>query len=253
VLLRWRPGTAWPVLLAAVRDEFLERPWDPPGEHWPRQPGVLGGRDRISGGTWLAVDPASRTVAAVLNGAPLPPADRPSRGALPLRALVEPDPIPPDVTRYDTFHLVRAAAARVETWSWDGTTLAYQLLGVGDHIVVNLGADARADPLVPHFAPLLAALPDPPLAAGGDTATAWGGWVELLRGDGLDPADPRALLVAHEYGGRRYGSGSATLLALPAARHPTTRQPAGTQPAGIRYDFTAHPRQPDWAPVRTPG
>jgi hypothetical protein len=242
---------------------------------------VLGGRDRISGGTWLAVDPASRTVAAVLNGAPLPPADRPSRGALPLRALVESDPIPPDVARYDTFHLVRAAAARVETWSWDGTTLAYQLLGVGDHIVVNLGADARADPLVPHFAPLLAALPDPPLAAlpdvalpdaalpdvappgaarpdpqqpvGGDTVTAWGGWVDLLRGDGLDPADPRALLVAHEYGGRRYGSGSATLLALPAARQPAARHEAGAQAAGIRYDFTAHPRQPDWVPVRTPG
>jgi hypothetical protein len=244
-MIRWRPGTPWPVLLAAVRDEFLERPWDPPGPHWPEQPGVLGGRDRLSGGTWLALDPATRTVAAVLNGAPLPPGERPSRGALPLRALVEAEPIPPDVERYDTFHLLRAGLSRVELWSWDGFALHGQQLAVGDHIVVNLGADATADPLVPHFAPLLAALDDPPLtrtAPAADqptppgTDTAWGSWVDVLRGDGLAPTDPRALLVAHEFGGRRYGSGSASLLAL--------------GDAGVRYDFTAHPEQPEWVTVR---
>ena len=61
----------------------------------------------------------------------------------------------------------------------------------------------------------------------------------MLRGDGLDPADPRALLIAHEYGGQRYGSGSASLVAL--AGH------------GVRYDFTAHPATPDWYPVSSPG
>ncbi len=241
MLLRWRPGGDWPLLLAAVRDEFLERPWDPPAAHWPAHPGVLGGRDRISDGTWLALDPATRTVAAILNGAPLPPQPRPSRGGLPLAALADADPIPPDVEQYDTFHLLRAAPTRVELWSWDGAHLQYQRLGVGDHIVVNLGADAPADPLIPHFAPLLAATPDPPLATTstppGDTATAWGGWVDLLRGDGLPPADPRALIVAHEFGGRRYGSGSASLVAL--------------GPAGVRYDFTPHPDRPAWTPVST--
>src|SRR5262245_32551155 len=35
VLLRFAPGTAWPVLVGAVRDEFVDRPWDPPGRYWP--------------------------------------------------------------------------------------------------------------------------------------------------------------------------------------------------------------------------
>ena len=34
VLLRLSPGVALPVLLGAVRDEFVERPWDPPARHW---------------------------------------------------------------------------------------------------------------------------------------------------------------------------------------------------------------------------
>jgi hypothetical protein len=64
--------------------------------------------------------------------------------------------------------------------------------------------------------------------------------VELLRGDGLDPADPRALLVAHEYEGRRYGSGSASLVAVGAA---------GGGFTGARYDFTPHPLTPAWSRV----
>ncbi len=235
VLVRWRPTAPWPVLLAAVRDEFLARPWDPPAGYWPDQPRVLGGRDRLSGGTWLAVDPEAGTVAAILNGPPLPAAQRPSRGGLPLAALREADPIPTDITGYDTFHLLRLTAQRGELWSWDGRTLLHQLLEPGDHIVVNLGLDTAADPLVPHFAPLLAALPDPPLRPAADSTEAWAGWVDLLRGDGLDPADPRALLVAHEYDGRRYGSGSASLVAL--------------GPLGARYDFTADPFAPHWTAV----
>jgi Transport and Golgi organisation 2 len=235
VLLRFRPATRYPVLLAAVRDEFLERPWDPPGAHWPHQPGIVGGRDRLSGGTWLAVDPAERRVAAILNGAPLPAAPRPTRGGLPLAALRESDPIPADIADYDTFHLLRVDGDAGTLWSWDGRHLSRQELPPGDHIIVNLGLDTAADPLVPHFAPLFAALPDPSLAAGADTASAWGGWVDLLRGDGLDPGDPRALIVAHEFGGRHYGSGSASLVAL-------------GEP-GVRYDFTPHPDRPAWAQV----
>jgi len=73
VLLRFAPGTAQPLILGAVRDEFMDRPWDPPAAHWPSAPGVIGGRDRQAGGTWLAVAPGSRSVAALLNGVPLPP------------------------------------------------------------------------------------------------------------------------------------------------------------------------------------
>jgi len=90
VILAWQVFAEMPVILAANRDEVLARPTDPPlllSEDPPR----WGGRDRLAGGTWLAVDPTGR-IGAVTNRHPggLPPArdaSRQSRGALPLEVL----------------------------------------------------------------------------------------------------------------------------------------------------------------------
>jgi uncharacterized protein with NRDE domain len=76
------------VLLAANRDERLARPWDPPDAWWPDRPGVVAGRDRTAGGTWMGLN-RSGVVAAVLNrpGTLGPVAGKRSRGELPLMAL----------------------------------------------------------------------------------------------------------------------------------------------------------------------
>ena len=42
VILR-RPGHDWPLILAANRDEMIDRPWQPPARHWPDRPEVLAG------------------------------------------------------------------------------------------------------------------------------------------------------------------------------------------------------------------
>lgn len=87
VILLRRPGHPWPLLLAANRDERLDRAWDPPAAHWPEARGVVGGRDRTGGGTWMAL--RGGVVAAVLNrpGSLGPAPDKRSRGELPLLAL----------------------------------------------------------------------------------------------------------------------------------------------------------------------
>ena len=243
VLLRFTPGGRWPLLVGAVRDEFVERAWDPPGAHWGGPAArLVGGRDRLAGGTWLAVnpDPDRPAFAALLNGVRLPlPADgvRPSRGALPLGVLTG-QPLP-DPARYDGFHLLRGDPGKVELWSWDGTTLSTVDLLPGDHIVVNDGLNATADPLVGHFTPLLAAAATPDPVPGRPAAQAWGDWLPLVGGAGLDPADPRALVIGREFAGHTYGSTSATLLAL--------------APGMLRYDFTGTPGlAADWReiPVR---
>ena len=90
MILAWQVFPEIPVILAANRDELLARPTDPPlllSDDPPR----WGGRDRLAGGTWLAVDPAGR-IGAVTNRHPggLPPerdGSRQSRGALPLEVL----------------------------------------------------------------------------------------------------------------------------------------------------------------------
>jgi Transport and Golgi organisation 2 len=229
VLLRFAPGTRWPLLLAAVRDEFADRPWDPPDRYWDGRAGrLVGGRDRVAGGTWLAVDRQEPAVAAVLNGAPLAVpvgAVRHSRGGLPLAALTVGGE--PDTAGYDRFHLLRAGVDRVEVWRWDGTELRHQKLDPGEHIVVNSGVDVPDDPLVPHFLPLLRSAADPDPRPGVLPGQAWGDWLRLLGGDGLDPTDPRALIVRRPVGERTFASTSASLIAL------------GRD--GVRYDFAADP------------
>lgn len=88
VVLLIRPGHAWPVMLAANRDEQVDRAWDSPDAYWPDYPGVIAGRDRTAGGTWMGLNRHGVT-AAVLNrpGSLGPAAGKRSRGELPLMAL----------------------------------------------------------------------------------------------------------------------------------------------------------------------
>jgi Transport and Golgi organisation 2 len=228
VLLRYQPDAPWPLLVAAVRDEFLERAWDPPAAHWPDDPDLVGGRDRTAGGTWLAVRRGRPAVAALLNGVRLPLAPgRPTRGTLALAALR--DRLPSSFAGYDAFHLMLGTPSSLQVWSWDGSTMEHRFLAPGNHILVNLGVNTVDDPLVPHFAPLLAALAGPPLPG------SWGGWPALLAGDGLDPADDAALLIRRSIEDRTYGSSSASLVAV--------------SPTGLRYDFTPTPLTPFWSRV----
>lgn len=240
VLLRFDPTAPWPVLFAAVRDEFVDRAWQPPGGHWSgRYANLIGGRDLAAGGTWLAVDPKPKAVAAILNGLRLPPrvgTAQPSRGRLPLDVLSGQFNPTGDFRGYDGFHLVRASLTAVDVWSWDGAVLVSQRLEPGDHILVNDGVNPVGDPLVPHFQPLLAATPSPDPLPDLPSAEAWGDWVRLLAGDGLDPEDPKALLVRRTVGSRTYGSTSASLV--------------GLSPSTVRYDFSAMPMPPAvWTPV----
>lgn len=220
VLLRFDPAATWPVLLAAVRDEYLARPWEPPAEHWPeRWPGRWGGRDTAAGGTWLAVDPALLTVTALLNGyPPLPPlGDRPTRGTLPLA------PLPDDFSGFDAFHLVRATPTSATVLSWNGTDLTEHPLQPGDHVIVNQGVDVNT------FPPLSAAATPAP-HPGTPTHEAWGDWVPLLSGGTFTGAAPRPLIVHREVDGLEYGSGSAALVALShtAARYDFATTPGPT-------------------------
>jgi uncharacterized protein with NRDE domain len=83
ILFAWRAHPRYPLVLAANRDEFHERP-TAAADFWPRPPGLLAGRDLQAGGTWLGVTRDGR-IAAVTNFreplSPEPPLER-SRGDL---------------------------------------------------------------------------------------------------------------------------------------------------------------------------
>lgn len=103
------------VFIAANRDEMLNRAWDAPAEYWP---GIFGGRDRLAGGTWAALNRYG-VFAALLNreGTLGPEAGKRSRGALPLRALALGEAATAanslaglDTSQYRSFNLVIADA-----------------------------------------------------------------------------------------------------------------------------------------------
>ena len=134
-----------PVLLAGVRDELTDREWRPPGRHWPGYPDLTGGIDLQAGGTWLAVNPAARRVACVLNGiGQTAPANiRRSRGELPLRSAAG---LPLDrdgLAGLDPFRLLVAEPGAAWLSCWDGRELAEHALGPGLHMIVNSALISR--------------------------------------------------------------------------------------------------------------
>lgn len=88
LVIRYQPSDSWPVLLAANRDEMIDRRWRPPARHWPERPRSVAGLDEQAGGSWLGLNDDG-VVAAVLNrqGSLGAAADKRSRGDLVLQAL----------------------------------------------------------------------------------------------------------------------------------------------------------------------
>jgi hypothetical protein len=273
-VLSIEPGA--PVLLAGIRDELVDRAWQPPGRHWARYPDLVGGLDLLSGGTWLAVAPAAGRVACVLNarGRTAPASTRRSRGVLPLQAAAEGKLERAPLADFDPFHLLSAEPGLAMLWSWDGERLTERELTAGLHIIVNEGLDsdqlvggpggaaagpgaaaagpgtesagqearasaARAHELarMAHFRPRLRAAARPVPRPGLPVRQAWGAWLPLIDGDGIGPDDQRALIVRADLGdGRIFGTTSVSLVAL--------------WPDALRYDFNGRPADPGgWYPV----
>ena len=217
VIVLVRPGHAWPLLLAANRDERLDRPWDPPGRHWPQRPRLVAGRDRLGGGTWMAIEDGR--LAAVLNrpGSLGPQPGKRSRGGLPLLALADEDAmLSLDAAQYRTFNMViadRRGARFVRgqgTGRAEGWALPPGLSIITAHDPNDLGSPRTARHL-PRFA--AAAVPAPP---------DWSAWQALL----ADDAGPRAaaLNVPPRDG---FGTTSASLVGIPEAGPPVWLFAAG--------------------------
>lgn len=209
------PGEGWPLLAAANRDEMLDRPWDPPGEYWPELPGVVAGRDRLGGGTWMGVN-AAGVLAAVLNrpGSLGPASGKRSRGELPLLALGQADAAAAaaaimalEGSEYRSFNLMLADAGSVFFLCWTGEgRITGRRLAPGLHMVTAMDPDDLASPRTARFLPRFAAasVPDP-------ERDDWAGWAGLLA-DRSGPAES-ALNVPPRGG---FGTVCASMLGLSA-------------------------------------
>jgi uncharacterized protein with NRDE domain len=217
VILR-KPGSPWPLILGANRDEKVDRPWLPPDRHWPDRPEVVAGIDQLAGGTWLGLND-SGVLAAVMNreGTLGPDPERRSRGELVLEALDHPDA---DLAAASLRHLESRAYRAFNLVIADNRD-AYWLksTGAGEISVtpiepglsmltardLNDAASDRIAAHMPHFASAKA-----PQPGAGD----WGDWETLMSAGPPEGADnPRAAMAMPPRSG--YGTVSGSLIALP--------------------------------------
>lgn len=82
ILFAWRVDPRYPLVVAANRDEFFDRPTAAAG-FWPEAPTVLAGKDIEAGGTWMGVTTERRFSALTNFRDPSQMrSERPSRGKL---------------------------------------------------------------------------------------------------------------------------------------------------------------------------
>lgn len=215
VVLR-SPESDWPLILAANRDEMLERPWSPPARHWPDRPEVVAGIDNLSGGSWLGVNDHGVAV-AILNrtGSLGPLAEKRSRGELVLEALDHADACDAasalsdlDPNAYRTFNLV-IADNRDAYWlagRSGATSISVETLPTGYSIFTSSDRNDPDKPRVDAYLPLFedAEVPDP---KAGD----WSEWVRLVS-DRTGASRDEPMCIVSDYG---YGTVSSSLIALP--------------------------------------
>ncbi|QLG26407.1 NRDE family protein [Halorarum halophilum] len=142
--LAWDVFPEAPVLVAANRDESIDRPSEPPGQ---LEPGVVGPRDAQAGGTWIGYNEDGVFVGITNRWVEGLPAGR-SRGLLVRDCLREPsaDEAASLVEEscathdYDGFNLVLADGDTALLLEWGGT-LRVTELGEGVHVVGNVGFD----------------------------------------------------------------------------------------------------------------
>ncbi|CAA7627146.1 NRDE family protein [Magnetospirillum sp. UT-4] len=220
-LILRRPGHAWPVLIAANRDEMAGRPWLPPGRHWPDRAEVVAGRDVLAGGSWLGLNDHGMA-AAILNrvGTLGPAAGKRSRGELVLEALDHADAADAaaalsglDGRAYRPFNLV-IADNRDAFWirADGGARVTAAPVPAGLHMLTALDLDDPASARVAAYLPRFAAarVPDP-------AAADWAEWAALMADGGpaaSDGGEEKAAMCFTRADG--FGTVSSSLIALPA-------------------------------------
>lgn len=215
-----RRSGAGPAEILAVRDELTTREFDAPDRWWPELPDVVGGRDRLAGGTWCATDVGTGVTALVLNRYHERPAapGAPSRGVLPLLGAVH-GPAWVDSVRLEGmagFLLVLVAPDRLTSWEFDGERLTATEHADGTQVFTSGGREDRKAEL---WRETFAAAPFP------------GPWRDLVQEQQPAP-EPEALVIRRERDGVVYGTVFAETI--------------DARPGRLRLEYSRQPWTGNW-------
>lgn len=153
------------LLVAANRDERLDRPARPPELMADRPIALIAPLDEVAGGTWLGLN-AAGLFAGITNrfGAPPDPA-LPSRGQLVFEALAEHEPEAAarrladlDPTGHNRFHMLLADRRNAWRVHHDGRAVHAEPQGSGIHLLTERSLGAAAGQREPWLTERLAGL-----------------------------------------------------------------------------------------------
>lgn len=246
------------MILAANRDEMIDRPWRPPGRHWPDRADVVAGRDELAFGTWLGINDTG-VVAAIMNreGSLGPDPDKRSRGELVLEALDHAEAAAAaaalgdlDGRAWRPFNLVVADCREAFfVRHHGGAKPEVRALAEGLSMITSHDPNDRASARIEHYLDrfIAAAPPDP-------DADDWAAWQTLLADTAPPSCQPaskrrsrsssdtcKALLVAtgsgtpmrdHRAASRYVGVSASTAAFIFDGIGPL---PAGTEKFGVRW------------------
>lgn len=142
ILFSYRTHPACPLVLAANRDEFYDRP-TAAASFWEETPDILAGRDLKDGGTWLGITKGGRLAAITNYRDPRTlKGDAPSRGTL-VSGFLRGDESPeeyirrlrPDAHRYNRFNLILGDESGL--FHFSNTTDLFQEISPGVHGISN--------------------------------------------------------------------------------------------------------------------
>jgi uncharacterized protein with NRDE domain len=149
LVFAWQVFTDAPLVVAANRDEALDRPSRPP-ETFGSEPRILAPRDEEAGGTWVGVNDRDVFVAITNRWTGEQRAGDRSRGLLVRECLEQPSSEDAarhverdlDARRYEGFNLVLADPSAALFLEYDGR-LRVRNFDPGVHVVGNTGADGQ--------------------------------------------------------------------------------------------------------------
>jgi len=214
-----------------------DRPWQPPGRHWPERPQTIAGKDDLAGGAWLGLND-SGVVAGVLNRSRSlgPRAGKRSRGELVLEALDHPTASAAatrasllDPAAYRSFNLVvadRKDAYWLRSTGGDGENeggparIEIFELQPGISMITSRDRNDPTSPRVHNHLPLFEAA-DPPDPKTGK----WRSWQKILGSRKHAPEDgPKAAMtIVTEQG---FETVSSALIGLPGLPQSLRGRPA---------------------------
>lgn len=245
-----RPGM---LILGANRDESPDRPTAEPGV-LVSDPRVVGGRDLVSGGTWLAVRDR-RFVAALLNRRPDPrdrrdPTSFRSRGLLCLDLASTPrmDAIDPGTGEtYDPWQararrLVRADAYGPCTLVWAQANGSGWTLSLGVGVGAGDGASGAADPRIVSIEPGWHVITHQDLDDAREPRTQW--LLERLRGGRAMPAEVDASVDRIQALLRSHGESGGPPVCLHRAHFPTVSSTVLVLGEGVPVRYLHAPGPP---------